>query len=109
MSSARTQGLAGFYTESWISQELQRAFCNTYEKGMLQNLQTSTLLEIIDVEWTDHIERMSYLRETINWKSYGQQNPLIEYNVEAKKSFKQMFRQIRESMLNYFLITQIME
>jgi preprotein translocase subunit SecA len=30
---------------------------------------------------------MSYIRETINWRSYGQQNPLVEYNLEAFKSF----------------------
>jgi preprotein translocase subunit SecA len=46
---------------------------------------------------------MSYIRETINWRAYGQQNPLIEYNMEAFKSFKLMFEQIRSSMIYYFL------
>jgi preprotein translocase subunit SecA len=30
-------------------------------------------------------------------------NPLIEYNMEAFKSFKLMFEQIRSSMIYYFL------
>jgi preprotein translocase subunit SecA len=46
---------------------------------------------------------MSFIRETINWRAYGQQNPLIEYNVEAFQSFQLMFQQIRESVVYYFL------
>jgi preprotein translocase subunit SecA len=46
---------------------------------------------------------MSFLRETINWRAYGQENPLIEYNLEAAKSFKVMFQDIRSSMIYYFL------
>jgi preprotein translocase subunit SecA len=62
-----------------------------------------TILNIIDYYWTEHIERMSYIRETINWRSYGQQNPLVEYNLEAFKSFKLLFEEIRASMLYSFL------
>ena len=57
----------------------------------------------MDIAWTEHIERMSSIRETINWRSYGQQNPLVEYNFEAFKSFKLMFEEIRSCMLYYFL------
>eukprot|EP01035_Chromulina_nebulosa_P049733 gene49733-67528_t len=37
---------------------------------------------------------MGYIRETINWRAYGQQNPLVEYNLEAFDSFKTMFAEI---------------
>jgi preprotein translocase subunit SecA len=50
---------------------------------------------------------MSYIRETISWRSYGQQNPLSEYSMEAFKSFKLMFQQIRSGMLYYFLSNPI--
>jgi preprotein translocase subunit SecA len=76
---------------------------NFYQKGFLKNTRSITLLSIIDCYWTEHIERMSYIRETINWRSYGQQNPLIEYNLEAFKSYKLMFEQIRSYMLYYYL------
>jgi preprotein translocase subunit SecA len=49
---------------------------------------------------------MSYIRETINW-SYGQQTPLVEYNMEASKSFKLMLEQIRSCMIYYFLSNPI--
>jgi preprotein translocase subunit SecA len=91
------------YNEVWITQDLRVASSNFYENGFLKNTRSIVFLMIIDFYWTEHIERMSYIRETINWRSYGQQNPLIEYNIEAFKSFKLMFEQIRSYMLYYFL------
>jgi preprotein translocase subunit SecA len=92
-----------FYCEIWISNDLRFAQSNFYEGGFLKNTKSILLLSIIDFYWTEHIERMSYIRETINWRAYGQQNPLIEYNMEAFRSFKLMFQQIRTSMIYYFL------
>lgn len=91
------------YTEIWITMDLRLAESNLYQLGFLKSARAIILLSIIDYYWTEHIERMSYVRETINWRSYGQQNPLIEYNAEAFKSFKGMFEQIRSCMLYYFL------
>ena len=92
-----------FYKEIWINHDLRFASSNFYELGFLKNTRSTILLSIIDFYWTGHIERMNYIRETINWRSYGQQNPLIEYNIEAFKSFKGMFEQIRSYMLYYFI------
>ena len=91
------------YKEIWISHDLRFAQANFYQLGFLKNTRSTILLTIVDFYWTEHLERMSYIRETINWRSYGQQNPLIEYNFEAFKSFKLMFEQIRSYMLYYFL------
>jgi preprotein translocase subunit SecA len=96
------------YPEIWISNDLRLAQGNFYQVGFFQNTQNQILLSIIDFYWTDHIERMDYIRDTINWRSYGQQNPLIEYNTEACKSYKLMLEQIRLSMLYYFLENPIL-
>jgi preprotein translocase subunit SecA len=92
-----------YYSEIWISNDLRLAQSNFYQLGFLKSTRSTLLLSIIDFYWTEHIERMSYIRETINWRAYGQQNPLLEYNIEAFKSFKLMFEQIRSSMIYYFL------
>jgi preprotein translocase subunit SecA len=91
------------YNEIWISNDLRCTESNIYQLGFLKSTRSTTLLSIIDFYWTEHIERMSYIRETINWRAYGQQNPLVEYNMEAFKSFKLMFEQMRLSMIYYFL------
>jgi preprotein translocase subunit SecA len=92
-----------FYKEIWVTNDLRIANSNFYQLGFLKSTRGIILLSIIDFYWTEHIERMGYIRETINWRSYGQQNPLVEYNIEAFKSFKLMFEQIRLCMLYYFL------
>jgi preprotein translocase subunit SecA len=97
-----------FYPEIWIANDLRFAQSNFYQSGFLKNNQNTILLSIIDFYWTEHIERMDYIRDTINWRSYGQQNPLIEYNTEAFKSYKLMLEQIRLSMLYYFLENPIL-
>jgi len=91
------------WKELWITQDLQFAKANTYQFGFLKTNQTSPLLSTLDFYWTEHIERMTYIRETVNWRSYGQQNPLMEYNREAFESFTLMFEQIRASMIYSFL------
>ena len=92
-----------FYKEIWISNDLKIAESNIYQKAFLKNTRSTKILGIIDYYWTEHIERMSYIRETISWRSYGQQNPLVEYNIEAFKSFKVLFEEIRACMLYSFL------
>jgi len=92
-----------FYKEIWITNDLRTEHANIYENNFLKNNRIILFLEIIDFYWTEHLERMSYIRETINWRSYGQQNPLVEYNLEAFKSFNLMFDQIESSMLYYSL------
>lgn len=96
-----------FYSEIWISNDLRFAESNVYQLGFLKSTRATSLLSIIDFYWTEHLERMSYIRDTINWRSYGQQTPLVEYNMEASKSFKQMLEQIRSCMIYYFLSNPI--
>jgi preprotein translocase subunit SecA len=97
-----------FYNEIWISNDLRFAQSNLYQLGFLKNTQNTNILNIIDFYWTEHLERMNYIRETINWRSYGQQNPLIEYNLEAFDSYYGMLKEIRWSMLYYFLENPIL-
>ena len=91
------------YQEIWISYDLRFASADLYQIGLLKNTKAFILLKILDFFWTEHIERMGYIRETINWRAYGQQNPLVEYNLEAFDSFKTMFAEIKSSMIYYYL------
>jgi preprotein translocase subunit SecA len=98
---------SSLYKEIWISNDLRAAEGNLYLKNYQEKAYSEALLKKIDNCWTEHIERMSFIRETINWRSYGQQNPLIEYNLQAYDSFSLLLVQIRSSMLYYFLIHKI--
>ena len=106
-SKTKQKETSFIYEEIWISNDLRFAQSNFYQLGFLKSTRGTIILSVIDFYWTEHIERMNYIRETINWRSYGQQNPLIEYNIEAFKSFKLMFEEIQRCMLYYFLSNPI--
>jgi preprotein translocase subunit SecA len=72
---------------------------DSYQLGFLKDTLSFSFFSLLDLYWTEHLERMNYIRETINWRAYGQQNPLIEYNKESRKSFTEMFTQIRSAMI----------
>jgi preprotein translocase subunit SecA len=91
------------YSEIWISHDLNFASSDIYQTGLLHNSYAINNLTILDFHWIEHLERMNYIRETINWRSYGQQNPLTEYKIEADKSYLFMFEKIRVDMLYSFL------
>jgi preprotein translocase subunit SecA len=95
------------YEEIWISNDLRFSSLSFYQPSFLKKNRTINVLSLIDFHWTEHLERMNSLRETINWKAYGQQNPLVEYNLGAFKSFENMFDQIRSYMLYSLLIHPI--
>ena len=90
-----------FYKEIWICQDLRQASYNVHQKGFLQTELYDKILRLVDEFWTAHIERMNNIRETITWKSYGQLDPLVEYNLQAEESFKNVLEQIKENMLYY--------
>jgi preprotein translocase subunit SecA len=98
-----TEKKISFYKNIWVSNDLRIAQSNFYQKSFLKSTRSTLILSVIDFYWTEHLERMNYIRETINWRSYGQQNPLLEYNNEAYKSFKRMFEEIQRCMLYYSL------
>jgi len=91
-----------FKEHIWISNDLRVAESNFFQKNFLKSNRTIDMLGIADFSWSDHLDRMSFIRDTISWRSYGQQNPLVEYNNEGIESFKVMLDQIRSGMLYYY-------
>jgi preprotein translocase subunit SecA len=94
--------------ELWISQDFRLAERSNYQLGFSTSHQKRFFLEEIDKQWSSHLERMDYIRETISWRSYGQQNPLVEYNQEASQSFCWMIQEIRNSMVYYFSANRLL-
>ena len=56
-------------------------------------------LQAIDHLWIDHLYTMDSLREGIGLRSYGQVDPLIEYQKEAYASFEKLIDLIEEEVI----------
>jgi preprotein translocase subunit SecA len=57
------------------------------------------VLEIIDNNWSRHLELMEILKEESGLFSYASQDPLIDYILESKKLFEQMGEGIQTEFL----------
>jgi len=49
------------------------------------------ILRIYDALWTEHLENMESLRESVGIRAYGQHDPLVEYKSSGHKLFKDFF------------------
>lgn len=67
--------------------------------GMRQ-LEKAVLLRTIDQFWTDHIETMQHLQQSVQLRAYGQRDPLAEYKIEGQKLFDRLFDAIAEQAAN---------
>ena len=97
------------YNEIWISTDLRYGATSIYDYEYVKEGKTSNVLEIMDTAWKEHLERMSFIRDTIQWRSFGQLNPLLEYNSEAINSYEQFCKKIQFCMIYYFLTDSIIK
>ena len=70
----------------------------------LKGLERYVILSAIDKLWQEHLYAMDSLRNSINLRSYGQKDPLIEYKAEAFKVFEELMINIKTEIChNIFL------
>ncbi len=65
------------------------------------------ILRVVDTYWTEHIDQMSELRQSIGLQSYAQMNPLREYQDSGYRLFNEMLEAIDEDVTRYVLRAQI--
>nr|QCI04158.1 Preprotein-translocase subunit a [Anotrichium furcellatum] len=88
-----------FYEQFRITYDLRENYLENLRPGLVRQLEKYYLLQQIDKGWQDHLEKMALLKEYIGWRSYGQQDPLIEYKNEAFNLFTNMVTYIRQTVL----------
>ncbi|EOS7730461.1 preprotein translocase subunit SecA [Enterococcus hirae] len=65
------------------------------------------ILRVVDSKWTDHIDAMDQLRQSIGLRAYGQNNPLVEYQTEGYKMFEEMIGAIEYEVTRLFMKAEI--
>ncbi|KID41678.1 preprotein translocase subunit SecA [Fructilactobacillus fructivorans] len=65
------------------------------------------VLRVVDSHWTDHIDSMDQLRESIGLRGYGQLNPLVEYQREGFRMFEEMVSDIDYDVTRLFMKAEI--
>ncbi len=65
------------------------------------------VLRVVDNYWTEHMENMNQLRDSIQLRGYGQLNPLIEYQEEGYRMFEEMIASIEYDSTRLFMKSEI--
>ncbi len=74
------------------------------EKGIdPRAVERSLLLRAVDINWMNHIDDMTILRNEIGLQRYGQHDPLVAYKEQSFEMFDSMIGRIREDVANTIL------
>lgn len=87
------------YEQLRITYDLRESYLEQLRPGLIRQLEKYYLLQQIDKAWQEHLEKMSLLRESIGWRSYGQEDPLVEYKNEGFNLFINMVTYIRQTVV----------
>jgi preprotein translocase subunit SecA len=93
-----TDGLRGIQ----IYSNLKEAVASE-ARPIVQSLEKSMTLAMIDDAWKDHLRAMDDLRNSVQMASYEQKDPLLIYKFEAFNLFKQMLLETNRSIISFLL------
>ncbi|HEX9969325.1 MAG TPA: SEC-C metal-binding domain-containing protein, partial [Acidimicrobiales bacterium] len=74
----------------------------------MRQLEREVMLQIIDTKWREHLAEMDYLREGINLRAMGQQDPLVAWQREGYEMFGRMVAGIDDDYLKYVMHVEVL-
>ena len=73
----------------------------------LREIERRVMLSVIDQHWREHLFEMDYLREGINLRAMGQQDPLAEWQREGFDMFEAMMESIKDDFVRYIFRLEV--
>jgi preprotein translocase subunit SecA len=100
----------GQLTESILTEalDLYAERDETIGEETARELEREIMLQIIDQRWQDHLAEMDYLREGINLRAMGNQDPLVAYQREGFAMFGKLMDGINDDYLRYVFHVQVL-
>jgi len=68
---------------------------------------SQVMLGVLDEKWKDHLYDLDQLRNAIQYRAYGQKDPLVEYKKEAFEMFEDLLRDIQTTFSERYLKIQV--
>jgi preprotein translocase subunit SecA len=72
-----------------------------------RELERRVVLSVLDRKWREHLYEMDYLQEGIQLRSYGQRDPLVEYQREGFSMFAKMMEAIKEESVGFLFNLEV--
>jgi preprotein translocase subunit SecA len=73
----------------------------------MRSLEREVMLQLIDQKWREHLSEMDYLREGINLRAMGQQDPLVAWQRDGYEMFGQMMASIDDDYVKIVMHAQV--
>ncbi len=87
-----------------IMKNVDEAYKRKEEKygiELIAQVERFAMLTVIDDKWKEHLREMDDLKEGINFRAYGQKDPLIEYKKDGFELFMRMLEDISKDVINF--------
>jgi len=92
----------------WLTYDIKETNSEIIDEGFYREFEKICLLQAIDFCWSEHLQKMSDLRESIVWRAYAQRDPLVEYKQEGYILFTNTLKQIRNFLVFTILSTDLL-
>ncbi|MGI8492225.1 MAG: preprotein translocase subunit SecA [Acidimicrobiales bacterium] len=73
----------------------------------MRSLEREVMLQLIDQKWREHLSEMDYLREGINLRAMGQQDPLVAWQRDGYQMFGQLMASIDDDYVKIVMHAQV--
>jgi preprotein translocase subunit SecA len=83
-----------------VSADLKKAY-DTKGTSIINDLEQTITLAIIDEEWKEHLRNMDDLKDSTQGASFEQKDPLVIYKIEAFNLFKDFVNRVNEKVISY--------
>jgi preprotein translocase subunit SecA len=72
----------------------------------MRTVEKSFLLQMIDLQWREHLMHLDHLRNVIGLRGYGQRDPLNEYKTEAFTLFEGLLVDLRQNVTRWLMTVE---
>ena len=72
----------------------------------MRGLEKNFLLQMIDMQWREHLQHLDHLRQVIGLRGYGQRDPLNEYKTEAFSLFEKLLVDLRQNVTRWVMTVE---
>jgi preprotein translocase subunit SecA len=72
----------------------------------MRALEKNFLLQMIDMQWREHLMHLDHLRNVIGLRGYGQRDPLNEYKTEAFSLFQGLMGDLRQEVTRWLMTVE---
>ncbi|MGH7911373.1 MAG: preprotein translocase subunit SecA, partial [Candidatus Dormibacteraceae bacterium] len=74
---------------------------------IMRALEREVMLQLIDQKWREHLSEMDYLREGINLRAMGQQDPLVAWQRDGYEMFGELMSGIDDDYVKIVMHAQV--